>query len=155
MEEHVSPELDTVASGGNVMRTPRRRRQQGLIREALYIFLAVAIVMAVLLDGFAIFTVQQDARDDATDAGREAQAEYVQTGSLQAAENAAEAHVRSQGGQLVEFSSKAGTGAEARSFTVTVRHEADTYLFHYLGYVPGLDDWVDETQSPAITRTTS
>lgn len=155
MEEHVSPELDTVAPGENVMQTPRRRRQQGLIREALYVFLAVAIVMAVLLDGFAIFTVQQNARDDATDAGRKAKAEYVETGNLQAAENAAEAHVRSQGGQLLEFTSKAGTTAEARSFTVTVRHKTDTYLFHYLGYVPGLGDWVDETQNPVITRTTT
>ena len=137
------------------MQTPRRRRQQGLIREALYVFLAVAVVMAVLLDGFSIFTAQQNARDDASDAGSEARQEYVQSGNTQLAEEAAKTHIEAGGGELVDFSTAAGTGSDTRSFTVTVRYTADTYLFHYLGYIPGLDDWVEDVQNPTITRTTS
>lgn len=137
------------------MQRPRRRRQEGLIREALYIFLVVAIVMAVLLDGFAIFSAQQSARDAASDGGREAKQEYAQSGNIDLAEKAAKAHVEAGGGEFIDFSSPAGTGADARSFTVTVRQTADTYLFRYLGYVPGLRGWVEDVENPTITRTTS
>lgn len=155
MREHVTPERHVTTGRGTTMQTPRRRRQQGLIREALYIFLAVAIVMAVLLDGFAIFTAQQDARDDASDAGRAAKQEYVESGDARRAEAAAKSHAEASGGELVDFSTSAGTGSEARSFTVTVTHTAETYLFRYVGYIPGLDDWVEDVESPTITRTTS
>jgi hypothetical protein len=138
------------------MQTPaRRRQQQGLIREALYVFLAIALVMAVMLDGFAIFTAQQDARDDATDAGAEARQEYVESGRVDLAEQAAAAHVEANDGEMLDFSTTAGTGSDTRSFTVTVRQSAETYIFHYLGYIPGLDDWVEDLENPTITRTTS
>lgn len=137
------------------MHAPDRRRQQGLIREALWIFLAIAVVMAVMLDGFAIFTAQQDARDDAADAGSEAKQEYVETGSIDLAEKAARTLVQDNGGQLLDFTTNAGAGPDTRSFTVKVRYRADTYLFHYLGYVPGLKSWVRDVENPTITRTTS
>lgn len=136
------------------MQTPRRRQQQGLIREALYVFLAIAIVMAVLLDGLALFTAQQDARDDAPDAGQEARQAYVETGSIEAARAAAAKHVEGNGADLVDFSASTAAGANSATFTITVQHHAETYLFKYLGYVPGLDDWVKDVENPVITRST-
>lgn len=136
------------------MHTIRRRRQEGLIREALYIFLAVAIVMAVLLDGLAIFTAQQGARETATEAGREARATYVDTLSVEQARADAAALAASKDAELVAFTVVAATGTTPRTFTVTVKKSTDTYLFKYLRYLPGLDDWVHDVQNPVITRTT-
>lgn len=136
------------------MRTSRRRRQQGLIREALYIFLAIALVMAVLLDGLAVFTAQQGAREDASEAGKKVKEEYAQSSSVDRASKAAEQRAQRNGGEMTDFSSSAGSGAASRSFTVTVRRSADTYLFRYLEYIPGLDDWAKDISNPTITRTT-
>jgi hypothetical protein len=152
MGEDVRPDTNQPASKEAAMQPPRRRRQEGLIREALYVFLAIAIVMAVLLDGLAIFTAQQDARDDASDAGTEARRTYVETGSVDAAREAAARLVEANDADLVAFS--VSTAGRTETFTVTVQHHADTYLFKYLAYLPGLDDWVDDLQNPTITRTT-
>ncbi len=154
-EEQVCPVTDTPAAREAAMPAPERRRQQGLIREALWIFLVIAILMAVMLDGFAIFTAQRDARGDAADAGSEAKQKYVETGRVDLAEKAARTFVQDNGGEFLDFSSSAGTGPDTRSFTVTVRYRADTYLFHYLGYMAGLKDWVRDVENPTITRTTS
>jgi hypothetical protein len=134
------------------MLTPHWRRQEGLIREALYVFLAIAVIMAVFLDGVAIFTTQQDARDDASDAGRAARQEYIDTGNVTQAQAAADQHVQDQGGEMLAFS--ASTAQGTTTFTVTVQHHTDTYLFRYLRYLPGLEDWVEGMQNPTITRTT-
>ncbi len=48
----------------------------------------------------------------------------------------------------------AAPGGAARAFTVTVNRHAETYVFKYLGYLPGLEDWVEDVQDPTITRTT-
>lgn len=136
------------------MHPPRWRRQEGLIREALYVFLAIAIVMAVLLDGVALFTVQQDARDDASDAAMEAKQEYAQTGSVDQARAAAARHVEANDADLVGFTVTRPTGGSTVEFTVTVQHHAETYIFKYLEYVPGLDQWVEDMQNPEITRST-
>ena len=136
------------------MHPPRWRRQEGLIREALYVFLAIAVVMAVLLDGVALFTVQQDARDDASDAGMEAKQEYAQTSSIDMAEAAAARHVKANEADLVAFTATRPTGGSEVVFTVTVQHHAETYIFKYLKYVPGLDEWVEDMQNPEITRST-
>lgn len=136
------------------MQTPSRRRQQGLIREALYIFLAIAIVMAVLLDSLALFTAQQDARDSASDAGSAAKQEYVESGNVDLARDAAASRAEANGGELIDFTASAASGATAPAFTITVRHSAETYLFKYLEYIPGLDDWVEDMQNPTITETT-
>jgi hypothetical protein len=155
MGEEVRPDLENRAPRGTVMQTPSRRRQQGLIREALYIFLTIAIVMAVLLDGLALFTVHQDARDDASDAGVAAKQEYTESGNVQLAQEAAATHVEAKGGDMIDFTTSTSGGATSKSFTVTVQHHTDTYLFKYLGYLPGLDDWVDDMQNPKATETTS
>jgi hypothetical protein len=154
MGEQVISDLDTTACKGETMQTPARRRQQGLIREALYVFLVIAVVMAVLLDGLALFTAQQDARDDAADAGAEAKQAYVETGSVDLAREAAETHLEANEGEMVDFSSAPVSGSNARSFTVTVRHGTETYLFKYLGYIPGLEEWVEDMENPTITHTT-
>jgi uncharacterized membrane protein len=136
------------------MHPSRWRRQEGLIREALYVFLAIAVVMAVLLDGVALFTVQQDARDDASDAALEAKQEYAQTGSVDQARAAAAQHVEANDADLVGFTVTRPTGSSAVTFTVTVQHHAETYIFKYLEYIPGLDEWVEDVQNPTITRST-
>jgi cytoskeletal protein RodZ len=152
MGEDVRPDTNQPASREVAMQTPRRRRQEGLIREALYVFLAIAVVMAVLLDGVAIFTVQKGARENASDAGSEARQAYIETSSVDAAREAAARQAESKDADLVAFSVATVSGTE--TFTVTVQHHTDTYLFKYLKYLPGLDDWVDEVQNPTITRTT-
>lgn len=136
------------------MHTVRRRRQEGLIREALYIFLAVAVVMAILLDGLAIFTAQQGARETASEAGREARATYVDTLSVEEARADATALAASRDAELLAFTVAAPDGTTPRTFTVTVTKTAETYLFKYLRYLPGLEDWVHDVQNPVITRTT-
>jgi hypothetical protein len=136
------------------MQSSRWHRQEGLIREALYVFLGIAIVMAVLLDGVALFTVQQDARDDASDAGAEARQEYAQTGSVDQAQAAAARHVEANDADLTGFTVTRPNGGATVKFTVTVQHHAETYIFKYLKYVPGLDAWVEDMQNPEITRTT-
>ena len=148
------PDTDAHASKGVDMQTRRLRRQDGLIREALYVFLVIALVMAVLLDGVALFTVQQDARDDAEDAGTEATQEYAQTSSADQARAAAARHVAANDADLVSFTVAPATHTAPVSFTVTVQHHAETYLFKYLTYVPGLHDWVKGIENPTITRST-
>jgi Flp pilus assembly protein TadG len=135
------------------MHTPRWRRQEGLIREALYVFLAIAVIMAIFLDGVALFTTQQDARDDASDAGRAAREAYVDSSSLTQAQTAAAQHIEGQGGDMLAFSAAQVQGN--MTFTVTVQHHTDTYLFKYLRYLPGLKDWVEDMENPTVTRTTS
>ncbi len=136
------------------MDRPRWRRQDGLIREALYIFLGVALVMAIVLDGVAIMKVQQSARDLATDAGREAQTAYVNTGDVNQAKQAAKEHVTNGNADMNAFSVVSQL-TNTPTFTVTVQTHTDTYLFKYLGYVPGLKDWVEEVENPVITESTT
>ena len=136
------------------MDTQRWRRQDGLIREALYIFLVVALVMAILLDGVALMKVQQSARDLASDAGREAQTTYVNTADAKQAQQAANDHIINGDGEMLHFKVAANT-TTTPTFTVTVQTHTETYLYKYLGYVPGLKDWVEEVQNPVITESTT
>lgn len=136
------------------MDTPRWRRQNGLIREALYIFLGVALTMAVLLDGVAIVKAQETARDVASDAGSEARVAYTNTGDIHQAKQAAEDHAENSDAVMLDFSVQSQL-TSTPTFTVTAQAHTDTYLFKYIKYVPGLKDWVDEVQNPVITRSTN
>jgi hypothetical protein len=137
-----------------VMETPRWRRQNGLIREALYIFLGVALTMAVLLDGVAIVKAQATARDVASDAGSEARVAYTNTGDVNQAKQAAKDHAENSDAVMIDFSVQPQL-TNTPTFTVTVQAHTDTYLFKYIKYIPGLKDWAHKVQNPVITRSTS
>jgi hypothetical protein len=84
----------------------------------------------------------------------EAKQEYAQTSSIDMAEAAAARHVEANDADLTGFTVTRPTGGSEVVFTVTVQHHAETYIFKYLEYVPGLDEWVEDMQNPEITRST-
>lgn len=135
-----------------MLRTERLRRQDGFIREILWVALAIAIVAFVLLDAMALFTTHQSVGDNAATAARDARTEYAQTLSLPAAKIAAQQYLAKSGTELVAFSTERSPEG-ALVFKVKAKAEADTYVFKYLGMIPGLKKWVERTTHPVATGT--
>ncbi len=133
-------------------RSPRLRRQEGFIREILWVALAIAIVAVVLLDGMSIFTAHRSVGDDSTAAAREARTEYAQTLNLPAARLASEQYLLKSNLELVKFSTSQGDGGTL-VFSVKARASAHTYVFKYLRLIPGLEKWVQRTTHPTATGT--
>jgi hypothetical protein len=133
------------------MQSARLRRQDGFIREALWLVLSLAILAVVVLDGLAIFTAQQSVKGDARTAAADAQTEYVQTLDLTAAKLAAQQYLIKANKRLVAFSSSTGLDG-ATVITVKAKAHADTYVFKLLRYV-GLKKWVDQMTNPSGTGT--
>ena len=131
----------------------RLHGQDGFIREVLWLFLTIAIIAVVVLDGLALFTANQSVRDDATTAAEEARNEYSQSLDLAAAEKAARDYLTKSDMRLLAFSAGAGLSGD-QVFTVTAKAHADTYVFKYLKYV-GLKKWVKDTTEPSATRSSS
>jgi hypothetical protein len=129
----------------------RLGREDGFFREILWAALVLVIAAAAVLDGMAIFTAHQQARDEALKAARGARTVYVETGSVDAARLAAAESLRKAGLRLAGFSVHQDLAGETR-FTVTTAAEAETYLFRYLGLIPPLKDWVDDVTHPSATR---
>jgi hypothetical protein len=128
----------------------RLRRQDGLIREAIWLFLIIAIIAVVLLDGLALFHANQSVRDAAATAANEARDAYSQTPTLATAQLAAKTYLAKNGDTFVAMTtSQAADGTI--TFTVTAKTHADTYAFKYLRYV-GLKKWVQQTSNPSVTR---
>jgi len=128
----------------------RLRRQDGLIREAIWLFAIIAIIAVVMLDGFALFHANQSVRDAAAAAANEARNAYSQSPTLATARLAAQDYLASNGDTLVKMTtSQAADGTI--TFTVTAKTHADTYAFKYLRYV-GLKKWVQQTSNPTVTR---
>jgi len=130
-----------------VLRTSHLRRQDGFIREILWVALVIAIVAVVVLDGMSIFTAHQAVTNDTKTAAREARTEYAQSLSLPSAKIAAVQYLSKSGLELVAFSSEKGAEGTV-VFTVEAKADAETYLFKYLRYVPGLDSWVERMTQP-------
>ena len=131
----------------------RLQEQDGFIREVIWLFLTIAVIAVVVLDGLALFTANQSVRDDATAAAEEARNEYSQSQNPTVAEQAARDYLTKSGERLIAFS--IGNGLDGnRLFTVTAKAHADTYVFKYLKYV-GLKKWVKSTTDPSATRSTS
>ena len=129
----------------------RLRRQDGFIREILWLVLGLAVFAIVVLDGLAIFTAHQSVKEDAKRAAREAETEYVQTQDLSAAKNAAQQYLIKANKTLIAFSS--ATGLEGGTvITVKAKAHADTRAFKFLRYV-GLKEWVNQMTSPTATGT--
>jgi hypothetical protein len=133
------------------MQSARLRRQDGFIREILWLAVVLAIVAIVVLDGLAIFTAHQSVKGDAERAAVDAHTELVQTSDLGAAKLAAQQYLIKANKKFVAFSS--ATGLEGGTvITVKAQAHADTYAFKLLRYV-GLTKWVDQMTNPTGTGT--
>ena len=116
------------------MLSARLRRQDGFIREILWLGLAIAVVAVVLLDAMALFNAHQSTHDNASAAATAARDDYSQTTDVAQAKAAAQESLASNGYKLIAFS----TGRDVNSdlvFTVEAQGHAHTYVFHYLRYV--------------------
>ncbi len=61
------------------MSSARLRRQDGFIREILWLVVILAVLAVVVLDGLSLFSVNQSVKGDAERAAEEAHTEYAQT----------------------------------------------------------------------------
>lgn len=135
------------------MRTAPLTRQDGFIREVLWLAVIVAVVAVVLLDAMALFNAHQSSHDNASSAAREAQTEYAQSLNVAQAKLAAEQYLDKSGVTLVTFKAT-GMVDGAMGFAVTTKAHAKTYAFKYLTHVPGAKDWVDTMLNPVSTEGT-
>jgi hypothetical protein len=133
------------------MHSARLRRQDGFIREILWLVVVLAILAVVVLDGLALFTAHQSVKGDAQRAAEDAHTEFVQTLDLVAAKMAAQQYLIKATKKLVAFSSTPSLDGGA-VITVTARAHADTYAFKLLRYV-GLKKWVSQMANPTGTGT--
>ena len=131
------------------MHSARLRRQDGFIREILWLALGLTILAVVVLDGLAIFSAHQSVTGDAARAATDAHTEYVQTTNLRAAKLAAKQYLIKANKKLVAFSSATGLDG-GTVFTVKAMGHATTYAFKLLRYV-GLKKWVDQMTNPTGT----
>ncbi len=130
-----------------MLRSAYLRRQDGFIREILWVAVVIAIAAVVVLDGMSIFTAHQAVRNDSATAAKEARTEFAQTLSLPAAKIAAQQYLSKSGLTLLSFTSSQSLEGTA-VFTVKSKASAPTYVFRFLGIVPGLKKWVDRTTHP-------
>ena len=135
------------------MNSARLRRQDGFIREVLWLVLGLAIFAVVVLDGLALFNAHQSVKADAKTAATEAQTEYAQTLDLGAAKLAAQQYLIKANETLVAFSSTTGLDGTT-VITVKARAHADTHAFKLLRYV-GLKKWVNQMTNPTGTGTSN
>ena len=135
------------------MRYARLRRQDGLIRGAIWLFLVIAIVAVVLLDGLALFHANQSVRDAATAAADEARNAYSQSPTLASAKLAAQDYLAKTGDTFVKMTTSTALDGSI-TFTVTAKTHANTYAFKYLRYV-GLKKWEQQMSNPTVTRSSS
>ncbi len=132
----------------------RLRSQDGLIREGLYVFLAIAIFAVAMLDGMSIVNANRSVGNDAASAAAAARTAYADTQEVTAAKAAAAQYLSATDGTMSDFSSVTQTDGTV-AFTVSVREHADTYVFKYLAYIPGLKKWTHNMTDPKATRSSS
>lgn len=135
-----------------MLRNSRLRSQEGFIREILWVALPIAIIAVLLLDGMSIFTAHQSVRDDSSTAASEARTEYTQTLSVPAAKIAAEQYLTKSDLKLVSFSAVQNAQGNV-VFSVKAQAAANTYVFKFLEYVPGLKKWEQQMTHPVDTGT--
>lgn len=132
--------------------TTRLRRQDGFIREVLWLCLVLAIIAIVLLDGMAIFGGHQSAKDDADQASQEARTAYAQSQDVDQARTAADQYLLKSGDELAGFEVTKNLAGDI-AFEVTAKTEVKTYGFKYLAYIPPLKKWVRHVEHPRATET--
>ena len=132
------------------MLSARLRRQDGFIREILWLGLAIAVVAVVLLDAMALFNAHQSTHDNASAAATAARDDYSQTTDVAQAKAAAQESLARNGDKLIAFS----TGRDVNTdlvFTVEAQGHAHTYVFHFLRYV-GLKKLVNTLSDPTAAE---
>jgi len=132
------------------MLSARLRRQDGFIREILWLGLTIAVVAVVLLDAMSLFNAHQSTHDNASTASQAAREAYVQTSDAAQAQAAAQESLARSGDKLIGFSTGRGLDS-GLVFTVEAQGHADTYVFHLLRYV-GLKKWVNVVSNPTATE---
>ena len=128
----------------------RLRRQDGFIREILWVAVSIAIVAVVFLDAMALFSAHQSVHDNASAAAKAARQAYAQTSDVAQAEAAARESLAKSGDKFLAFSTGRGLDSDA-VFTVAAQGKADTYVVHYLSYV-GLKKWVETVTMPTASE---
>jgi hypothetical protein len=142
---------DRTEAGRQQMRSARLRRQDGFIREILWLALCLTILAVIVLDGLAIFNANQSVKGDAQRAATDARTEYAQTLDPVSAKLAAQQYLIKANKTLVTFSSAPGPDG-GTVITVKAKAHANTYAFKFLRYV-GLKKWVDQMTNPSATAT--
>ncbi len=131
------------------VRRGRAAQQSGFLRGVLWVGLTVLIVAVVALDAVALYAAYEKVHTDTDDAARQARQVLVQELSVGRAEQAARRLLESRGDELLALKTK-GTG-EQTVFIVSATRHANTYVFRYLRYIPGLEAWVERTMDPTAT----
>jgi len=114
----------------------RLQRQEGLARQALVIFIAVAAIVVVLLDSAHVFSAWEAVRNDARQAAsQQALRSLLARKDPQAARQAAASYLRSSGDTMTAYTISGWPGGNP-VITVTAMREAKTYLFKYGQHLP-------------------
>lgn len=133
------------------MKLARLREEDGLIRGALWMLLILAIIAAVVLDGFSTFSAHQKVRLDAGDAADAAKHVYVQsTGNIAEARQSAEALLKSSGDHPISV--KVGGSSDEPMFTVTAERPASTYVLKFGTHLPGIGKSIAKLLRPQATE---
>jgi hypothetical protein len=142
LPKSVGSEVDDVRRG-------RTAPQSGFIREVLWVALAVVVVAVVALDAVSLYSAYEKVRTDTDDAARQARQVQLQELNTRRAEQAARKLLESRGDEYLAIETE--RAGEETVFIVSATRHAHTYVFRYLRYIPGLDDWVKRTMDPTAT----
>jgi hypothetical protein len=130
----------------------RLRSQEGLVRQALVIFIAVAAVFMILLDSFHVFTAWEGVRGDARQAAaEEALPALLNHNNVVDARQAAASYLRSNGETMSFFSVSGWPGGDPL-ITVTATRDAKTYLFKYGEHLPWVGKLIKHALHAHATR---
>lgn len=103
------------------------------MRGLITLFLAMAVLAIVVLDGIGMYVAYQSAEDVAQAAAEQAVFEYKATqGNVAAAKAAAESLASSKGAELVDIEYHKG---QVDWFSAEVEVLPDTYVFGHLPFV--------------------
>ena len=130
----------------------RLRSQEGLARQALVIFIAVAAVFVVLLDSVHVFSAWEGVRGDARQAAAEkALPSLLNHNDVRAAQQAAASYLRANGDTMTSFTVSGWPGNDPL-ITVTATRAAKTYVLKYGPHLPWVGNWIKHLLHAHATR---
>jgi hypothetical protein len=134
----------------------RFREQDGLIREALLVFLVVGVLAIIILDALGVFSAYQNVRSDAHDAAVAANHSYVQSGSVSVAEQHARDLLHGNGDQAVKLTTRVDlTIGPDPIFVVSAKRDAKTYVLKYGVHLPLIGKSIAKLLVQSATRDSS
>ncbi|MGO8685518.1 MAG: hypothetical protein ACLQUT_13235 [Thermoleophilia bacterium] len=133
------------------MKFDRWREEDGLIRGPLRLLVTLAILAVIVLDSFAVISANQKVRSDATTAASTARSTYVQSGSVPAAQQAADNLLSGAGDRALSVSVDSSSGEPV--FTVSATRLAKTYVLKYGVHLPWVGKQIDRWLHPRGTGT--